>query len=75
MKTLSFLTPIVALALIAGAFASVGPVANLRIGNAAVSPDGYTRDAVVVNGATPGPLIVGNKVGHFALAYDWSSWC
>ena len=75
MKTLSFLTPIVTLALVAGAFASVGPVANLRIGNAAVSPDGYTRDAVVVNGATPGPLIVGNKVGHFALAYDRSSWC
>ena len=51
------------LALVTTAYAAIGPVADLNISNAAVSPDGFLRDAVVVNGQTPGPLITGNKVG------------
>ena len=37
--------------------------AALTISNADVTPDGYTRAAIVVNGQHPGPLLTGNKVG------------
>lgn len=40
----------------------IGPVTDLRISNAVVSPDGFSRDAVVVQGQFPSPLIKGNKV-------------
>ncbi|KAI0820681.1 laccase [Trametes gibbosa] len=49
------------------AFAAIGPVADLSISNADVSPDGFTRAAVVVNGVFPGPLITGNKGDNFQL--------
>ena len=58
-----------ALAFAGPAAASIGPVADLTISNADVSPDGYNRSAVVVNGQTPGPLIVGNKVRTKPAAY------
>ena len=45
--------------LVAGA---IGPIADLTISDADVSPDGFTRAAVVMNGQFPGPLITGNKV-------------
>ena len=45
--------------LVAGA---VGPTADLTISDADISPDGFTRAAVVVNGQFPGPLISGNMV-------------
>ncbi|KAK7045822.1 laccase, multicopper oxidase, benzenediol:oxygen oxidorectuctase [Paramarasmius palmivorus] len=41
--------------------AAIGPVADLVISNQDVSPDGFTRGAVVAGGSTIGPLIVGNK--------------
>ena len=41
---------------------SIGPVADLTISDADITPDGYTRAAVVMNGQFPGPLITGNKV-------------
>ncbi|TFK78967.1 hypothetical protein K466DRAFT_506425 [Polyporus arcularius HHB13444] len=44
------------------AAAAIGPVADLTISNADISPDGFTRAAVVVNNVFPGPLITGNKV-------------
>ncbi|KAH9911334.1 laccase [Epithele typhae] len=47
--------------------AAVGPVADLTISNADVTPDGHTRAAVVVNNQMPGPLIVGNKGDNFQL--------
>ncbi|KAK7028954.1 laccase, multicopper oxidase, benzenediol:oxygen oxidorectuctase [Paramarasmius palmivorus] len=43
------------------AFAAIGPVADLVITNQDVSPDGFTRGAVVAGGNTIGPLIVGQK--------------
>ena len=49
------------LALVTTAYAGIGPIADLIISNAAISPDGYVRDAVVVNGQSPGPLITGKK--------------
>ncbi|KAL0063544.1 laccase, multicopper oxidase, benzenediol:oxygen oxidorectuctase [Marasmius tenuissimus] len=48
-------------------FAAIGPVADLVITNKDVSPDGFTRGAVVAGGSTIGPLIVGNKNDNFKL--------
>ncbi|KAJ7662306.1 yellow laccase [Mycena rosella] len=48
--------------LISSALASVGPTADLTLSNGDVAPDGFTRQAVLVNGQAPGPLIVGNKL-------------
>uniref|UniRef100_UPI0001529956 laccase n=1 Tax=Trametes maxima TaxID=259368 RepID=UPI0001529956 len=45
----------------------VGPVADNTITNAATSPDGFSRQAVVVNGVTPGPLVAGNIGDRFQL--------
>ncbi|ESK87140.1 laccase [Moniliophthora roreri MCA 2997] len=41
--------------------ATIGPVADLVISNQDVSPDDFTRGAVVAGGNTIGPLIVGTK--------------
>ncbi|KAK1231974.1 laccase, multicopper oxidase, benzenediol:oxygen oxidorectuctase [Marasmius sp. AFHP31] len=49
------------------AFAAIGPVADLVISNKDVSPDGFTRGAVVAGDSTIGPLIVGNKNDNFKL--------
>ena len=57
---LSYIT----LSLVASAYAAVVPVADLVLTNAQVSPDGFPRDAVVVNGAMPAPLITGQKVSE-----------
>ncbi|KAJ6571032.1 laccase [Mycena vulgaris] len=55
------LIPFLALSLISPALASVGPTADLTLVNALVSPDGFERSAVLMNGIVPGPVIVGNK--------------
>jgi iron transport multicopper oxidase len=47
--------------------AAIGPTAVLQIGNAIVSPDGYTRTAVLANGGVPGPVISGNKGDTFSI--------
>ncbi|KAM5532254.1 hypothetical protein V8D89_014093 [Ganoderma adspersum] len=67
MSRLSFLTSLVTVALVGRAYAAIGPVTDLTISNAAISPDGFTRDAVVMNGVFPGPLITGNKGDRFQL--------
>lgn len=51
-----------ALSLSALSLAAIGPVTDLTIVNADVSPDGIERAAVLANGQFPGPLITGNKV-------------
>ncbi|TFK86579.1 multicopper oxidase [Polyporus arcularius HHB13444] len=64
MARLSVLTPVVALALVASthaAAAAIGPSADLVISNKVISPDGFARDAVVVNGVYPAPLITAKK--------------
>ncbi|KAK7037630.1 laccase, multicopper oxidase, benzenediol:oxygen oxidorectuctase [Paramarasmius palmivorus] len=50
-----------------GCIAAIGPIANLVISNKDVSPDGFTRGAVVAGGSTIGPLIVGRKGDTFKL--------
>ena len=61
----------IVLSLVATAYAAIGPVADLTISNAQVSPDGFLRDAVVTNGLVPGPLITGNKASADACSpYD-----
>ena len=52
----------IALLFAASAYAGIGPTTDLTISNANISPDGFTRAAVVVNGVFPGPLITGNQV-------------
>ncbi|KAI0065684.1 laccase [Artomyces pyxidatus] len=47
--------------------AGIGPVATLTIVNQVISPDGYSRDAVLANGVFPGPLITGSMGSHFQL--------
>ena len=51
------------LSLVGPACAGIGPVTDLTITNAQISPDGYVRDAVVTNKVFPAPLITGKKVG------------
>ncbi|PIL25473.1 hypothetical protein GSI_13363 [Ganoderma sinense ZZ0214-1] len=46
---------------------AVGPVLTLPIVDADVTPDGYTRQAVLPNGTFPGPLISGNKNDYFQI--------
>ena len=54
------------LALGVNAYASIGPIADLVVSNAVVSLDGYERDAIVVNGVFPAPLITGKKVSRLS---------
>ncbi|KAJ6492648.1 laccase [Mycena vulgaris] len=58
---MSFSTLLLATSLISTALASIGPTADLTLTNGDVAPDGFTRQAVLVNGQAPGPLIIGNK--------------
>jgi iron transport multicopper oxidase len=61
----SFFAFLTAVILSDGAFAAIGPVADLTISNANVSPDGFSRSATVVNGQIDGPLITGKKVKSY----------
>lgn len=45
-----------------GQAATIGPVADLHITNAVISPDGHNRTAILAGGSYPGPLIRANKV-------------
>nr|AAO38869.1 laccase [Rigidoporus microporus] len=63
-NTFSTLIP---LALSLGVRAAIGPVADLHISNANISPDGFTRAAVLAGGSFPGPLITGNKGDNFQI--------
>ncbi|KAI0368387.1 laccase 1A [Pilatotrama ljubarskyi] len=58
---------VLCLALVRTALAAIGPVTDLTISNADISPDGYTRAAVLANGVFPGPLISGNVGDNFQI--------
>ncbi|KAK2467180.1 hypothetical protein APHAL10511_000729 [Amanita phalloides] len=53
-------------------YAAIGPSTDLHIVNKIIAPDGFDRSTVLA-GATaesasmPGPLIIGNKGGHFRV--------
>ncbi|KAJ6459928.1 laccase [Mycena sanguinolenta] len=57
----------VATCLISTSLASIGPTGDLTLTNGDVAPDGFTRQAVLVNGQVPGPLITANKGDEFSL--------
>nr|UYM28070.1 laccase 7 [Trametes polyzona] len=69
MGSFSSLLALTAVCLSLGRLASaaIGPVTDLTITNADISPDGYTRAAVLANGVFPGPLITGNKGDNFQI--------
>nr|AOX15702.1 laccase 1 [Trametes hirsuta] len=67
MSRFQSLLAFVVASLAAVAHAAIGPTADLTISNAEVSPDGFARQAVVVNNVTPGPLVAGNKGDRFQL--------
>ncbi|KAI0673731.1 laccase [Trametes maxima] len=67
MPRVPFLGIIVALVLAVSVLGAIGPKGNLVISNAAIAPDGFNRDAIVVNGVFPSPLITGKKGDHFQL--------
>ncbi|KAJ7256372.1 laccase 1 [Mycena rebaudengoi] len=46
---------------------SIGPSGSLIVGNANLSPDGFSRSTTVVNGQLPGPVISAEKGDQFAL--------
>ncbi|KAJ3500534.1 hypothetical protein NLJ89_g9750 [Agrocybe chaxingu] len=67
----SFLNFVI-LSVVAGAYAAIGPTAELYIGNADVAPDGFTRAGVLAGSdasslAFPGPVITGNKGDTFSI--------
>ncbi|KAJ3528779.1 hypothetical protein NM688_g7947 [Phlebia brevispora] len=49
------------------ALAAIGPVTDLHIVNAAVTTDGFSRQAVLAEGVFPGPLIAGQKGDNFQI--------
>nr|AFI41890.1 laccase 3 [Steccherinum murashkinskyi] len=63
----SSLVGFVLLGLSLPAKAAIGPFADLHISNSNISPDGFTRPAVLAGGTFPGPLIKGNKGDNFQL--------
>ncbi|KAJ6496186.1 yellow laccase [Mycena sanguinolenta] len=48
-------------------YAAIGPSGGLEIANANISPDGFTRSAVLAGGTFPGPLIKANKGDTFSI--------
>ncbi|KAF5365055.1 hypothetical protein D9758_010968 [Tetrapyrgos nigripes] len=62
--------PLLLLALASSSFAeTIGPVTDLTISNAEVSPDGFSRTATLAGSTSSviGPLIVGNKGDNFQI--------
>ncbi|KAG1902258.1 Cupredoxin [Suillus fuscotomentosus] len=45
----------------------IGPVSDLVVANGIVSPDGFTRSAVLAGGTQPGPTIVAQKGDTFKI--------
>ncbi|OBZ73717.1 Laccase [Grifola frondosa] len=58
---------LVALGFAIATLASVGPVTDLSIVNDNISPDGFTRAAVLAGGTFPGTLIKANKGDTFLI--------
>ncbi|KAJ6555361.1 laccase [Mycena vulgaris] len=52
---------------LSGTYAAVGPSASIEMVNKVISPDGYSRSAVLGGGVFPGPLITGRKGDRFRL--------
>ncbi|OCH84564.1 laccase 2 [Obba rivulosa] len=61
------LTALLALSFSSGTLAAIGPVTDLTITDASISPDGFERAAVLAGGTFPGPLITGNIGDNFQI--------
>ncbi|KAG1739436.1 laccase [Suillus paluster] len=46
---------------------TIGPVSDLVVANAQVSPDGFMKSAVLAGGTLPGPVITGQKGDTFKI--------
>ncbi|KAJ7071964.1 laccase [Mycena amicta] len=53
--------------LLTSALAAIGPTTEITLTNGEIAPDGFTRQAVLVNGGAPGPLITANKGEDFSI--------
>ncbi|KAL4252548.1 Laccase [Abortiporus biennis] len=63
----SFVTIALSLSLSGGVYAAIGPVTDLHIQDVTISPDGFSRPAVLAGGVFPGPLITGQKGDNFQI--------
>ncbi|KAI0290169.1 laccase [Russula brevipes] len=63
------LSLVVTLAALSGKVSAVaiGPTTDLPIKNGMVSPDGFSRAAVLAGNSFPGPLITGTKTSKFSI--------
>lgn len=52
------------LSIAANAALQLGPVGTMNIGNGPTNPDGFERQAIVVQGQFPAPPLLATKVGH-----------
>ncbi|KAH7922073.1 laccase [Leucogyrophana mollusca] len=52
---------------LSSSYAAIGPVADLPIVNAMISPDGFEKMAILAGGTHPGPVITGNKGDTFKI--------
>ncbi|KAI0807084.1 phenoloxidase [Fomes fomentarius] len=57
----------VVLSFVLRSFAAIGPVTDLVVANANISPDGLERAAVLAGGTFPGPLITGKTGDRFQI--------
>ncbi|KAH8102709.1 laccase [Cristinia sonorae] len=64
----SFASVALALALAMDTLAAIGPIAELHITDAVISPDGFKRPAVLAGGTFPGPVVKGNKGDQFVVS-------
>ncbi|KAI0782818.1 Lac2 protein [Abortiporus biennis] len=53
--------------LISATHAAIGPVTDIHLTNGIINPAGTPRNAVLVDGSMPGPLIKGNKGDNFQI--------
>ncbi|KAJ6628271.1 phenoloxidase [Mycena sp. CBHHK59/15] len=59
---------LLALCAVSRAYGStIGPQGDVVLTNKQVSPDGFSRSSIVINGVFPAPLIKGNKGDRFQL--------
>ncbi|KAL4242549.1 Laccase [Abortiporus biennis] len=63
----SLITIALSLSLSGGVYGAIGPITDLTVSDVTISPDGYSRPAVLANGVFPGPVITGNKGDNFQI--------
>ncbi|KAF9233715.1 laccase [Melanogaster broomeanus] len=67
---MNFVRKIGPLALLLAGCTTATTVAELKLENAVVSPDGFNRSAIVVNGISPGTVLTGTKGEGFQITVN-----